>query len=201
MEKKVARAALRLPQDKQIILFGSLMATSDQRKGFPLLQAALQHLSHTELAETVEVAIFGASEPKDPPKFGFKTHYLGSFSDDLSLSFVYSAADIFVLPSVQENLANTVIEALACGVPCLAFDIGGMPDMIEHQNNGYLAKPYEAQDLAAGMRFILKDASQQNILSKQARESVITQFTLAIQAKRYAWLFQEVALSDSTDEN
>lgn len=201
MEKRIAREALGLPLDKRLILFGSLKATSDRRKGFNLLVAALQQVSETQSADT-EVVIFGDREPQNPPKFGLKAHYLGSFSDDLALAFVYSAADIFVLPSVQENLANTVMEALACGVPCLAFDIGGMPDMIEHRKNGYLAKPFVVEDLAQGIRVILGESSVSNPtesaysvhqqFSQQARASVLNKFTLAIQAQRYLSLFQAV---------
>ena len=187
MGKQTARAALRLPQDKKLLLFGSLNATSDQRKGFHLLQAALQDLSASGAGDSFELAVFGASEPENPPDLGFKIHYLGSFSDDLSLAFVFSAADAFVLPSIQENLANTVIEALACGTPCLAFDIGGMPDMIEHRKNGYLAKPFQVNDLARGIVALLKGDEQ---LSSNARASVINHFTLAKQADQYHALFK-----------
>jgi glycosyltransferase involved in cell wall biosynthesis len=192
INKATAREALRLPQDKQLILFGSLKATSDKRKGFHLLQAALQQLSHSGLNKSADLVVFGDREPSNPPDFGFKVHYLGSFSDDLSLAFVYSAADVFVLPSVQENLANTVMEALACGTPCLAFDIGGMPDMIEHQKNGYLAKPFNIDDLAQGISSILKSPSYQ-LLSEHARKTVLEKFSLEIQAKNYASLFSKIS--------
>ncbi|NEP18056.1 MAG: glycosyltransferase [Leptolyngbya sp. SIO4C1] len=190
-DKQAARAALRLPADQQLILFGSLKATSDRRKGFHLLQTALQQLSQS-LRHRVELVVFGASEPEQPPEFGFKTHYLGSFSDDLSLMLIYSAADAFILPSVQENLANTVMEALACAVPCVAFEIGGMPDMIEHQSNGYLAKPYEADDLANGIAWVLEDSGRHQALSERARAKVISEFTLENQASRYHSLFEAI---------
>lgn len=209
MGQQTARAALRLPADKKLLLFGSLNATSDQRKGFHRLQAALKNLKESGAHGAFELVIFGASKPENPPDLGFKTHYLGSFSDDLSLAFVFSAADAFVLPSLQENLANTVIEALACGTPCLAFDIGGMPDMIEHGKNGYLAKPFEINDLAKGIATLLNGEinsenginipfADANHLSRQARESVINHFTLDKQADRYHALFQN--LHPSTEQ-
>ena len=107
INRKVARELLRLPQDKQLVLFGSLKATSDKRKGFHLLQPALQELSQSGWQDRLEVGIFGAFRPDNPPEFGFQAHYLGKLSDDLSLALVYSAADVFVLPSVQDNLPNT----------------------------------------------------------------------------------------------
>ena len=119
--QQIAREILSLPQDKQLVLFGAAKATSDKRKGFHLLQPALQELSQSGWQDRLEVVIFGASQPDNPPDFGFKEHYLGRFNDDLSLALIYSAADVFVAPSTQENLANTVMEAIACGTPCVAF--------------------------------------------------------------------------------
>jgi len=196
INRQVARELLKLPQDKQIILFGSLRATGDQRKGFHLLQPALQELSKSGWKDTLELVIFGASQPKHPPEFGFKAHYLGTLSDDLSLAIVYSAADVFVLPSTQDNLPNTVLEAIACGTPCVTFNIGGMPDMIEHQNNGYLAQPYKIEDLAQGIAWVLENKERHQKLSHRAREKVEQEFTLKIQASRYLSLFTDILGGD-----
>ncbi len=183
---------LHLPQDKHLILFGAVKATSDQRKGFHLLQPALQELSKSGWQDGLELVIFGASQPVNPPNFGLKVHYLDTLSDDLSLALVYSAANVFVLPSTQENLANTVMEALACGTPCVAFNIGGMPDMIEHQKNGYLAQPYKIEDLAQGIAWVLESEERNQKMSHHAREKAEREFTLKIQARRYLSLFTEI---------
>jgi len=192
INRHVARDLLNLPQDKQLILFGSLKATGDKRKGFHLLQPALRDLSKSGWQDRLELVIFGASEPDNPPDFGLKAHYLGTFSDDLSLALVYSAADVFVLPSTQENLANTVMEAIACGTPCVAFNIGGMPDMIEHQKNGYLAQAYKNEDLAQGITWVLENEERHQKLSHRAREKAQQEFTLEIQARRYLSIFTEI---------
>lgn len=192
IDRQFARQLLNLPQDKQLILFGSMNATSDTRKGFHLLQPALEQLSRSGWRDRLELVIFGASRPENSPDLGFKTHYLGVFKDDLSLAIAYSAADVFVLPSVQENLANTVMEALSCGIPCVAFNIGGMPDLIEHQNNGYLAYPYKIDDLAAGIVWVLENAERHQKLKAAARTKVEQNFTLNIQAQRYSKLFNEL---------
>lgn len=191
-DKGMARKALNLPQDKQLVLFGSIKATSDKRKGFHLLQAALQEFSHSELSDHVELVVFGASKPDAPPEFGLKAHYLGSFNDDLSLRLVYSASDVFVMASIQENLANTVMESLACGTPCVGFKIGGIPDLIEHQTNGYLAEAYEINDLAKGIAWVLRDPLRHESLAQRAREKVETEFTLKHQANRYCSLFESI---------
>jgi glycosyltransferase involved in cell wall biosynthesis len=192
LPKQVARELLGLPQDKQLVLFGALKATGDPRKGFHLLQPALKSLSQSVWQDRFELVIFGATRPEQPPEFGFPTHYLGTFSDDLSLVLIYSAADVFVAPSTQENLANTVMEATACGTPCVAFNIGGMPDMIEHQCNGYLAQPYNIEDLAQGIAWVLESATRYQKLCDRSRQKVEQEFTRDLQAQRYAALFAEV---------
>jgi glycosyltransferase involved in cell wall biosynthesis len=192
INRHLARELLNLPQDKQLVLFGSLGATSDKRKGFHLLQPALEDLSQSGWQDKLELVIFGASKPENAPNFGFKAHYLGTLSDDLALALVYSAADVFVLPSTQENLANTVMEAIACGTPCVTFNIGGMPDLIEHQKNGYLAQPYEIRDLAQGIAWVLESEERHQKLSHRAREKTEQEFTMEIQARRYLSLFTEI---------
>lgn len=192
--RKNARELLGLPQDKQLILFGSLKATSDKRKGFDLLQDALQSLSKSGLQDKLELIIFGASQPENPPEFGFKTHYLGTLADDISLAAVYSAADVFVLPSVEDNLPNTVLEAIACGNPCVAFNIGGMPDMIEHQKNGYLAQPFKTEDLATGIAWVLENEERHYKLSQRARSKTEQEFSLDIQARKYSSLFHDILM-------
>ena len=192
INRQVAREMLRLPQDKQLILFGSLRATSEKRKGFNLLQQAMQDLSQSGCQNDVELVVFGASEPENSPEFGFKAHYLGTLNDDLSLGLAYAAADVFVAPSVQDNLPNTVMEAIACGTPCVAFKVGGMPDLIEHQKNGYLAQPYQIEDLAQGIAWVLNNQERHQKLSHRAREKAEQEFTLKIQASRYLSLFTEI---------
>jgi glycosyltransferase involved in cell wall biosynthesis len=191
IEKSVARSILGLPEDKQLILFGAMNATGDPRKGFNLLQSALQKLSQSGWGEQVELVVFGSSQPKNPTKLGFKLHYLGRLNDDISLSLVYAAADVFLAPSVQDNLPNTVMESLACGTPCVAFDIGGMPDMIEHQQNGYLAKPFNVEDLAKGIVWVLEDEERLGKLGSNGRAKVEQKFTLEIQANNYLSLYSK----------
>jgi glycosyltransferase involved in cell wall biosynthesis len=192
MNKEFAREILNLPQDKKLILFGSLQATSDKRKGFHLLQPALNELSQSGWQDQLELVVFGASRSENSEKFGFKSHYLGTLNDDLSLALAYSAADVFIAPSVQDNLPNTVMEALACGTPSVAFDIGGMPDMIEHQQNGYLAQPFQIEDLVKGIIWVLENQERHQKLSRRAREKTEQEFALEIQAKRYLSIFNSL---------
>jgi glycosyltransferase involved in cell wall biosynthesis len=190
--RHLARDLLGLPQDKHLILFGAVNATSATRKGFQFLQPALQRLAQSGWAATTELVVFGASQPQKPADMGFPTHYLGRFGDDLSLALIYGAADVFVAPSIQENLSNAVMEALACGVPCVAFNVGGMPDMIEHGHNGYLVQPFEIDDLAKGVAWVLGDGDRHQILKQRSRQKVEQEFAQAVQAQRYAALFEDI---------
>lgn len=192
IDRTTARNFLKLPVDRQLILFGAVSATSDRRKGFHLLQPALQSLSQSGWQDKIELVVFGSSAPTQELDLGFKSHYLGKLSDDLSIALVYAAADVFVAPSVQDNLPNTVMEAIACGTPCVAFKIGGMPDMIEHQHNGYLASPYEIEDLARGIAWVLEHPERHEKLSHHAREKAEREFTQELQAHRYLSIFTEM---------
>jgi glycosyltransferase involved in cell wall biosynthesis len=200
VHRSIARNILNLPQGKQLILFGAIQATSDRRKGFHLLQPALQRLRQLHENEDIQIVVIGASLPSQPVNLGFKTHYLGTLKDDYSLALAYAAADVFVAPSVQDNLPNTVLEAIACGTPCVAFNIGGMPDLIEHEQNGYLARPFEIEDFAQGIKWVLGDRERWQKLSESARAKAEQEFTLELQANRYRDLFYErVELSRKTD--
>ncbi|MHC5916374.1 MAG: glycosyltransferase family 4 protein [Nostoc sp.] len=193
ISQSVARNILGLPQNKQLILFGAIAATSDRRKGFHLLQTALQILSQTNLAESIELVVFGASDSGNSFEISFESHYLGKLNDDFSLALVYAASDVFVAPSLEDNLPNTVMESLACATPCVAFDVGGMGDLIEHQQNGYLAKPFDVEDLAKGITWVLNDQHRSQNLGTYARTTVEQKFSLEKQAKKYLSLYQELS--------
>lgn len=188
VEQEIARSILNLPTDKKLVF----CATSDRRKGFHLLCPALELLSKSGWKDKIELVVFGSSSPDEQLDLGLKIHYLGKFNDDIALKLVYCAADVFVAPSIQDNLPNTVVEAIACATPCVAFNIGGMPDIIEHEHNGYLAKPYEVDDLAQGIAWVLESEERHQQLSIRAREKAEQEFSSELQAHRYLSLFQEI---------
>ena len=189
--KTTARKIWDLPVDKKLVLFGAMSATSDHRKGFDLLYEGLKQLS-AQWSDKADLIVFGSSELENPPNFGLPVHYLGRLHDDVSLSLLYAAVDVMVTPSRQDNLPNTVVESLACGTPVVAFDIGGMPDMIDHKLNGYLAKPFETSDLAAGINWVLSDNSRYKELCIKAREKAVTCFDIEKIAGQYESLYQEI---------
>lgn len=198
IQKTIAREILKLPQDKKLILFGAMEATSDRNKGFHLLQPALHKLSQSGCKENIEVLIFGASQPENPPELGFKTHYLGHLYDDTSLATVYSAADVMLVPSLQESFGQTASESLACGTPVVAFNATGLKDIVSHQQCGYLAKPYEVDDFVRGISWVLDNEERISKLSYYAREQVESKFTLELQARCYSKLYEELRYRKQT---
>jgi glycosyltransferase involved in cell wall biosynthesis len=182
-----ARELLNLPIGKKLILFGAVGATSDPRKGFKELSAAL---AHKDLHDK-ELVIFGSSEPREKNGFVQKTHYLGSLHDKASLRALYCAADVTVVPSLQENLSNVIMESLACGTPVVGFKIGGNADMVVHRENGYLAKPFSSEDLATGIDWTIKN-NKTGRLGKNAREKVLNCFNSKVVAKQYIELYKEI---------
>jgi len=125
-------------------------------------------------------------------KQGFKqkAHYLGHLHDDISLRVLYCAVDVMVVPSLQENLSNAIMESSACGTPVVGFDIGGNSDLIEHQDTGYLAKPFDVSDLAAGIDWVL-DAGNYKDLCKNARDKVLREFDSEVVAEKYIALYDK----------
>jgi glycosyltransferase involved in cell wall biosynthesis len=188
IDKSISRKIWNLPQDKKLIAFGAISAISDINKGFKELSGALYKITDKK---NIELVVFGSNEPKNPPDVGFKTHYLGHLHDDISLIILYNAVDVMVVPSLQENLSNTIMESLACGTPVVAFNVGGNSDMIEHLKNGYLAKPFDIDDLRNGIEWVLNTPNYDE-LCKNAREKVLREFDSKIVAKKYTELYKEL---------
>jgi glycosyltransferase involved in cell wall biosynthesis len=187
VDKDFSRELLNLPKDKKIVLFGAMNSTGDPRKGFAELSQALSMLQSAD----VELVVFGSGKPLAPPDFGFPTHYLGHLSDDLSLKILYSAADVMVVPSLQEAFGQTASEAMACGTPVVAFAATGLLDIVDHKQNGYLAAPYEPSDLAAGIDWILT-SPEYPLLCRNAREKVVREFDSSTVASKYIDLYKRI---------
>lgn len=187
LDKIKARVLWNLPTDKKLILFGADRAISNTNKGFKKLSTALNKLQ----ISGVELIVFGSSAPKRPQKFGFKTHYIGHLHDDISLITLYSVADVVVVPSLQENLSNVIMESLACSTPVVGFDIGGNADMISHKNNGYLAKPFDTTDLKNGIEWVLNN-NNYAMLCDNARKKVLETFDSTTVAKQYIKLYKSI---------
>jgi glycosyltransferase involved in cell wall biosynthesis len=190
VERTVARGILGLPQDRPIVMFGAMGGTEDPRKGSDLLFAALGKLALSGL--DADLLIVGEVAPQAPPDLGFPVHYLGHLSDDVALRLAYAAADAFVLPSRLDNLPNTGVEALASGRPVIGFDTGGLPDIITHETNGYLARAFDVDDLARGIGWVLGLGEGWKRVSVAARTHAEETFAGDRIAERYAALYASI---------
>ena len=184
--KEKSRGLWNLPKDKKLVLFGA-MTTSDINKGFNELSDAL----HKIKGEEIELVIFGSSEPKESQNFGFKTHYLGYLHDDVSLVTLYSAVDVMLVPSLQEAFGQTASESMACGTPVVAFGHTGLLDIVDNKINGYLAKPFDSDDLAEGIEWVLNN-EKYNDLCQNARKKVLREFDSKVVAQKYIKLYKDI---------
>jgi glycosyltransferase involved in cell wall biosynthesis len=142
------------------------------------------------MVKTTGVVIMGGHADEVTHLLPFDSYPLGYITDEHQIAQVYRAADVFVLPSLSENLPNTIMEAMACGVPCLGFRVGGIPEEIDHQKNGYIAQYCDSADLARGIRWVLYEADSSE-LSQQAVHKVARNYSQSSVAVHYIEVYQE----------
>lgn len=191
--KQLLREKFSLPIDKKLILIGA-MNLKDKRKGFHYLIEALSkiEIENTELNKKIELVVFGKLGEESLNKVPFKVHQLGRIKSDEEIVIAYNLADIYVAPSLQDNLPNTVMEAMSCGIPVVAFNVGGIPDMVNHMQNGILAKAKSSEELAEGVTLLLSDEDMYEKFSLAAREKVVNNFDQKIIANKYLDLYKSL---------
>lgn len=173
------------------IVFGAAGGTADPRKGFDLFAAAISRLASAGFPRPCELIFFGSPEAPEVNHAGaMSVRTAGVIRSDADMATLLADADVFVATSRLDNLPNTVMEATACGVPTVAFRIGGMPDMIEHQKTGYLAQAFEVSDLAHGISWVLADELRLRALKEAARTKAERDFGSALQAERMLTIYE-----------
>ena len=182
--KEEARQRLGLPLDKKLILFASQRVTNEN-KGMSYLVEACK-----SLGGQYEVMILGGHAEEVVEQLPMKAYPLGYVNEEQRIVDVYNAADVFVLPSLSENLPNTIMEAMACGVPCVAFKVGGIPEEIDHLKNGYVAAYRDAEDLAKGIAWVLEEADYES-LSQQAVHKVMQCYSQQSVSVKYLEVYQQ----------
>ena len=194
LDKNFCKKILNLDLSKKYILFGAMTSTSDKRKGYDLLKRALSFFKEKFYLKDKDIVllVFGANKPRNNENLPFDINYLGQISDDITLNIIYNSADVFIAPSREDNLPNTIVEALSCGVPCVAFNVGGMIDLIEHKNNGYLAEPFNIEDLAEGINFVLEDENRWNNLSENALNKAQKDYNINDISDKYIDLYKKI---------
>ena len=178
----------------RVVLFGALNPGTDTRKGADLLISALDRLG-PEVPELLPV-VFGGQEPEGLSHPRIRLRWLDEIRSPERLAQLYSAADVMVVPSRQDNLPQIGTEAQACGVPVVAFRTAGLPDVVEDRRTGYLAEPFSTEDLANGIRWALSDAHG-GAASANARARAERLWSSHTVAHEYADLYREAIDSSS----
>lgn len=185
-DRASARKQWGLPNDVPVLLFG-VSSSRIPYKGFDLLIMAL-HILKAQ-GKKFHLAIFGEHSEAN---LSIPCTCVGFVSEPSKLASLYSASDIFVAPSRQDNLPTTLIEASACETPCVAFNIGGISDIITHNRHGYLAPPFDVKALAQGISLLLENAALREQWGKIARDHVLTHFESRLIARRHISFYEEI---------
>ncbi len=185
------RESLQVPKDAFVILFGADIVTN-ARKGFVHLLRALEHVKTLASSDQIALATFGNHAQAAVQHLGFPTFAFDYVDKESELALVYSMADVTVIPSLEDNLPNVVLESLACGTPVVGFDVGGIPDMVEHQVNGYLAPVGDDKGLAEGMRWVMERKLAGGKVRLKCRETALSRYNLPLQAGWYRELYEEI---------
>lgn len=185
-----ARKKIRLPEDGFCLLFGAANIT-EERKGFSLLLKAIEYLKNDfpELSDKIYLAVFGKS--RQQYRFPFPVYYFNYISNTEKLIALYNAANVFLLPSLEDNLPNTVMEALSCGTPVVAFRSGGVTDMVDHADTGYLVPTGNVREFAQRIASVLSD-EKYVIMKKKCREKVVENFSESAVVKKYDELYRQM---------
>jgi glycosyltransferase involved in cell wall biosynthesis len=204
MPKQTAKNHLGLNPESKVLLFGAHL--DEKRKGFEKLFESLQILSdRIRVKDSViknQIHLLCVGDFKDiPPDLPFPLTNLGYIDSDDKLAVVYSAADIFLLPSLEDNFPNTILESMACGTPVVGFNIGGIPDVVKDNYNGYAIEPFNIAEFAKAIEKLIFDDKKRYLMSTTCRNFIKKNYRLEIQAKRYANLFSDIAINNSSECN
>lgn len=196
IDKAIAKQKLDISPDTITLLFGAF-TTEERRKGFTeLLKATQQCLTNPEfrnLAENKRLQLLCFGDPDSSlESLPIPVQSYGKIASDEMLSVLYAAADVFVLPSLEDNLPNTMLEAMSCGTPVLTFDVGGIPDVVIPGKTGWLVPKKDVMQLAEALLQIVLHPEMARSMSADCRHFMEEQFSLSVQANRYLALYQDL---------
>ena len=188
LDKMACRRALNLPLHSRVVVFGA-PGINNPRKGFNELLEALVRLRN--IYSNLFLLSFGSGTMPDTIEIPFL--HLGNVGNNHLLSLIYSCADVFVIPSLQEAFGQTALEAMSCGIPVAGFNTGGIPDMIENGSTGYLAETGNIASLTDAINRILKlDENGYKKMAGNCREKVLAEFTITHQADKYIEVYRNL---------
>lgn len=169
-DKAAARRHFNLPTDRQLLLFSSMKVT-DERKGISYLIEACRLMKERQ---DLGIVVVGSHAQDIQGLFPFPLFPLDYIHGEQEMALLYTAVDAFVTPSLQDNLPNTIVEAMSVGTPCVGFNVGGIPEMIQHQQDGYVAEARNAADLAQGITYVLAPENHDRLSQAAAHHAATT---------------------------
>lgn len=187
IEKSTARKILNLPSNKKVVLIGAT-GVKDFYKGFDVFLKASNLIKNKD---DCFFLFFGNLDPGVLQENNLHGKSLGFLHDLISMRVAYSAADVFVAPSVMEAFGKTLIESMACGTPVVCFDATGPKDIVTHESDGYKATPFDPASLANGIDWVLNHP-EPAFLIKNARKKILECFELTSIAKQYKALYEDI---------
>jgi glycosyltransferase involved in cell wall biosynthesis len=190
VDKRRARASLGLDSNKKYLLAGSAGGMSSI-KGEDMLTPIMDRIVQ-RYGESVELIIFGRRRAVIGENWPIKVHWMGQVKSDSVMASLYSAADVMLVPSRQDNLPNTAVEAQACGTPVAAFHIGGLPDIVEHGVTGWLAPPFDLDHFAHGISWLLEDRERYLQIADRSRDVAVHKFDANTIAKKYIEVYEKI---------
>lgn len=189
LEKNKEKAALKLPMDKVVLAFGAASVFSPY-KGFDLLLAALEQLPK-QLKDKIHIVTFGSLDKELALPYSC-THF-DFITDPNVLVSLYSASDIFINPSKQDISSNTCMEAAACGTPCLAFQTGGIPEIVINNETGFIVPNYDTNEFSKKLALLIENDALRNTMGKASREFILATHSMPVIARQYASLYHALA--------
>jgi glycosyltransferase involved in cell wall biosynthesis len=162
----------------------------DRYKGMPTLLSSIERLKSIP-----DICLLVLGQGEDVKKSGVRGIFLGSIRDEERISHAYSAADLFLLPSAADNFPNTALESLACGLPVIGSNVGGIPEMVREGYTGLLVPPGDSQAFASAATLLLDNPDRLRRMSANCRTVALQEYTLEVQAKRYLEIY-DAMLSD-----
>ena len=199
-DRRAARGRWGLPQDRLLVLFGAMNSTDDLRKGYRELRQALEVLSLNPLASRIQAVVFGSDSPLSDGLLPMPAVSLGRLEGDEALAAAYNCADVVVVPSLEDNLPNVALEAIACGTPVVAFNVCGMPDIVVDGRNGRLIPSVDPVGMGQALIEMLSDSDRLMSMRASARRHACQRFSLERQAKAYLELYRQI-IAGHTIEN
>lgn len=192
-DKKIVSNKLKYKNDKKInILFGAT-SLAIPYKGFYYLAEIIQMFKHEspDLLKNMVIHLVGECNVDESVLKDVSYKTWGFIDSQEKMAYIYNLADVLLYPSIQDNLPGMVMEALACATPVVAFNVGGIVDMIEHMINGYIAEYMNSEDLFKGLLWIIKN-NDKNVLGMNGRKTIVKKFSPEIVASKYCNVYTEI---------